>query len=251
MQIEGRTFLVAGGSSGLGAACVRRLAERGARVVIADRDERGAALAAGLGASAAFSPADVTDPAAIQRAIELARARFDELRGAVITAGILGAGKVLSRDAVAPLDTFRRVVEVNLVGTFNVLRLAAEAIHSVSEDDDGERGVIVTTSSIAAFESQIGQAAYAASKGGVSSMTLPVARELALFGIRVVCIAPGVFETPMMAGVPDKVRRSLGEQAPFPRRLGQPEEFAALVEHVIENRMLNGAVLRLDGAMRM
>jgi NAD(P)-dependent dehydrogenase (short-subunit alcohol dehydrogenase family) len=251
MLVEGRTFLIAGGSSGLGAACVRRLAGRGARVVIADLDERGAALAAELGDLAAFCPADVTDPATIRRAIDLARDRFGGLRGAVISAGILRAEKVLSRDGVASLDTFRRVIEVNLIGTFNVIRLAAEAIRLAPEGDDGERGVIVTTSSIAAFESQIGQAAYAASKGGVASMTLPIARELARFGIRVVSIAPGVFETAMMAGVSDDVRRSLSEQIPFPPRFGHPDEFASLVEHVIENRMLNGAVLRLDGAMRM
>jgi NAD(P)-dependent dehydrogenase (short-subunit alcohol dehydrogenase family) len=251
MQLEGRTFLVAGGSSGLGAGCVRRLSRRGARVVIADIDERGAALAAELGELSVFSSADVTDPAGITRAIELARDRFGGLHGAIVCAGILRAEKVLSRDGVASLDGFRRVVEVNLVGTFNVVRLAAEAIRSAPESEDGERGVIVTTSSIAAFESQIGQAAYAASKGGVASMTLPIARELARFGIRVVSIAPGVFETPMMAGVSDDVRRSLAEQSPFPPRFGHPDEFAGLVEHILENRMLNGTVLRLDGAMRM
>ena len=253
MRVEGGSFFVAGGSSGLGAACVRRLAGRGANVVIADIDERGAALAAELGERVAYCLADVTDPTAIGHALELARQRFGAVRGAVVSAGILKAEKVLPREGVgvASLDDFRRVIEVNLIGTFNVVRLAAEAIRKAPEEEDGERGVIITTSSIAAFESQIGQAAYAASKGGVASMTLPIARELAAFGIRVASIAPGVFETPMMAAAPEKVRRSLAEQIPFPPRFGHPDEFAALVEHIIENRMINGTVLRIDGVMRM
>ena len=251
MQLEGQTFLVAGGSSGLGAACVGRFSSHGARVVIADVDERGAALAAELGNQAAFCVADVTDEGGIRRAIELARDRFGGLSGAIVTAGILRGERVLPRDGVASLETFRRVVEVNLIGTFNVVRLAAEAIRLRPEGDDGERGVIVTTSSIAAFEGQLGQASYAASKGGVAAMTLPIARELARFGIRMVSIAPGVFETPMMAAAPDAVRRSLVEQAPFPQRFGHPDEFASLVQQIIENRMLNGSVLRLDGAVRM
>ncbi|QDV39354.1 SDR family NAD(P)-dependent oxidoreductase [Tautonia plasticadhaerens] len=252
MQLDGRTFLIAGGSSGLGAACARRLTGRGASVVIADIDERrGATLASELGDRAAFAPADVTDEDGVGRAIATARDRFGDLHGAVVCAGIHRAEKVLRRDGVASLDAFRRVVEVNLVGTFNVVRLAADALRSAPEGEDGERGVIVMTSSIAAYESQVGQAAYAASKGGVASMTLPIARELSRFGIRVVSVAPGVFETPMMVGVAEDVRRSLADQIPFPPRFGQPDEFAALVEHIITNRMLNGAVLRLDGAMRM
>lgn len=252
MQIDGRTILIAGGTSGLGAATARRLAERGARVLIGDVDERGAELAAALGDHAEFATMDVTDETTVAAAIRSAVDRFGGLQGAVVCAGILGPGKVLTREGPGALDAFRRVVEVNLVGTFNVVRLVAEAVrHGDPDGEDGERGVIVLTSSIAAYESQIGQAAYAASKGGVASMTLPIARELARHGIRVVSVAPGVFETPMMAGVTDEVRRSLAEQIPFPPRLGRPEEFAALVEHIITNPMINGAVLRIDGAMRM
>jgi NAD(P)-dependent dehydrogenase (short-subunit alcohol dehydrogenase family) len=251
MQIEGRTFLVAGGSSGLGAACVRRLAGRGASVVIADVDPIGRRLADELGDRAVFAPMDVTDEAGVARAVGLAIDRFGGLRGAVICAGVLGTEKVLAREGVPSLANFRRVIEVNLVGTFNVVRLAADAIRAQPPGDDGERGVIVTTASIAAEEGQIGQGAYAASKGGVAAMTLPIARELARHGIRIVSVAPGIFETPMMAALSPEVRRSLVEQIPFPTRFGDPDEFAALVEHIIENRMLNGSIIRLDGAMRM
>ena len=220
--------------------------------LIGDIDEQGAELAAELGDRAGFATMDVTDEASVAAAVRSAVDRFGGLQGAVVCAGILGPGKVLTREGPGSLEDFRRVVEVNLVGTFNVVRLVADAVRQGDpEGEDGERGVIVMTSSIAAYESQIGQAAYAASKGGVASMTLPIARELARHGIRVVSVAPGVFETPMMAGVSDEVRRSLSEQIPFPPRLGRPEEFAALVEHIITNPMLNGAVLRIDGAMRM
>ncbi|QEH35533.1 3-oxoacyl-[acyl-carrier-protein] reductase FabG [Aquisphaera giovannonii] len=251
MQVEGRTILVAGGSSGLGAACVRRLAARGARVVIADVDPAGERLSAELGDRAVFSPTDVTDEASVAHAVGLAVDRFGGLSGAVACAGILGPEKLLAREGVPSGANFRRVIEVNLVGTFHVVRLAADAMRAQPPGDDGERGVIVTTSSIACEEGQAGQAAYAASKGGVASMTLPIARELARHGIRIVSVAPGVFETPMIAALPPEARRSLAEQVPFPSRLGEPDEFAALVEHVFENRMLNGSVIRLDGAMRM
>ena len=251
MEIADRTFLIAGGGSGLGAACARRLVGRGARVVLADIDPSGKAVAEDLGDRAAFQQADVTSEGDVQDAVELARSQFGDLRGAVICAGILRAEKVLGKEGAGSLDLFRRVVEVNLIGTFNVLRLAADAIRARPPGEDGERGVIVTTSSISAFEGQFGQAAYSASKAGVAGLTLPVARELGQFGIRVVCVAPGVFETPLMQGVSEKVRESLLAQVPFPARFGRPEEFAALVEHIIENRMLNGAVIRLDGATRM
>jgi NAD(P)-dependent dehydrogenase (short-subunit alcohol dehydrogenase family) len=251
MQIDDRTFLVAGGSSGLGAACVRRLSGRGARVVIADIDPAGQGLASELGDRATFATMDVTLEDSVGRAVAMAQDRFGGIHGAIVCAGVLGSEKVLPRDGVGTLSNFRRVIEVNLVGTFNVVRLAADAIRSRPMAEDGERGVIVTTSSIAADEGQIGQAAYAASKGGVAAMTLPIARELARHGIRIASVAPGIFETPMMAGVSAELRRSLVEQIPFPPRFGDPDEFAALVEHIIENRMLNGTVIRLDGAMRM
>lgn len=251
MQITGRTILISGGSSGLGAACVRRLISHGANVVIADLSEAGKTLAESLGSQAAFAPTDVTSEADVQRAVALAEQQFGGLHGAVACAGILQAERVVGRDGAASLEAFQRVINVNLIGTFNVVRLAAEAISKQPPGPDGERGVIVMTSSVAAEEGQIGQAAYSASKGGVASMTLPLARDLARHGIRVVSIAPGVFETPMMASAPEAVRKSLAEQIPFPQRLGQPDEFAALVQHAFENVMLNGTVLRIDGAMRM
>lgn len=251
MEITGRTILISGGSSGLGAACVQRLVAHGANVVIADLSEAGKTLAESLGSQAAFAPTDVTSEADVRRTIALAEEQFGGLHGAVACAGILQAERVVGRDGAASLEAFQRVINVNLVGTFNVVRLAAEAISKQPPGPDGERGVIVMTSSVAAEEGQIGQAAYSASKGGVASMTLPLARDLARFGIRVVCIAPGAFETPMMQAAPEAVRKSLAEQIPFPARLGQPDEFAALVEHVFENVMLNGTVVRIDGAMRM
>lgn len=251
MDIASHTFLISGGSSGLGAACVRRLVGHGANVVIADLSDAGQALAESLGSQAAFARTDVTSEADVRRAIDLAQQQFGGLHGAVTCAGILQSERVIGRDGAASLDAFQRVISINLIGTFNVVRLAAELIAKQPFGPDGERGVIVTTSSIAAEEGQIGQAAYSASKGGVAAMTLPLARDLARYGIRVVSIAPGVFETPMMQAAPEAVQKSLAEQIPFPSRLGHPDEFAALVEHVFENRMLNGTVLRLDGAMRM
>ncbi len=251
MDIVGHTILISGGSSGLGAACVRRLVGHGANVVIADLSDAGLALSASLGSQTVFVPTDVTSDADVRRAIELGVQQFGGLHGAITCAGILQAERVVGRDGAASLAAFQKVININLIGTFNVVRLAAEVIAKQSPGPDGERGVIVTTSSIAAEEGQIGQAAYSASKGGVAAMTLPLARDLARYGIRVVSIAPGVFETPMMQAAPEAVRKSLAEQIPFPQRLGQPDEFAALVEHAFENRMLNGTVLRIDGAMRM
>lgn len=245
------SYLVAGGSSGLGAACVRRLAGAGRHGVIVDLRPPKDAFVEELAGRFVFSPADVTDEAAVRAALDTAQKRFGPVRGVVICAGIAHAERIVGRGGPADLSAFRRVVEANLVGTFNVLRLAASAMQANEPDADGQRGVIVTTSSIAAFESQIGQAAYAASKGGVAAMTLPAARELGPLGIRVVSIAPGIFETPMMRDVPDDYRQSLQAQIPFPPRLGRPEEFAALVEHILANPMLNGTVLRLDGGLRM
>jgi len=252
MQIKDHVFLVTGAASGLGAATARLLAQEGGRVVLADVNrDAGAALANELGDAARFACADVTSEADGKAAVALALSAFGHLHGLVNCAGIAPAEKVLGREQPHRLETFARAVEINLIGTFNMIRLAAEAIAKEDPGDDGERGVIVNTASIAAFDGQIGQAAYAASKGGVAAMTLPIARELARTGIRVVTIAPGVFETPMMAGFPEEVRTSLGASVPFPARLGKPAEFAALVRHICENRMLNGEVIRLDGALRM
>lgn len=252
MQVSGHTFLVAGGSSGLGAATVRCLAAEGGRVVIADIDcEQGERLAEEIGATAMAVAADVTDETQVRAAIAAATGRFDALHGAINCAGVAIAERMLGKNGPHRLDSFTRTIEINLVGTFNVIRLAAQAMADNAVNADGERGVIVNTASIAAFEGQIGQAAYSASKAGIAGMTLPIARELARLGIRVMTVAPGVFETPMMAGMSEEVRASLGAQVPFPPRLGRPAEYAALVQHIIQNPMLNGEVIRLDGALRM
>ncbi|MCP4200449.1 MAG: 3-hydroxyacyl-CoA dehydrogenase [bacterium] len=252
MKVRDKAFLVSGGASGLGEATVRRLVEEGARVVIADlNQERGVALVEELGDATRFSPTDVTQEDSVRAAIGVALDGFGGLNGAVSCAGIGTPGKVLGKEGPHSLELFTKVIHVNLIGTFNVLRLAAEAIADNETDDGGERGAIVNTASVAAFEGQIGQVAYAASKGGVVGLTLPSARELARQGIRVVTIAPGLFDTPLMAGLPEKARISLGEQVPFPSRLGRPDEYADLVLHVFENRMINGEIIRLDGALRM
>jgi NAD(P)-dependent dehydrogenase (short-subunit alcohol dehydrogenase family) len=246
MQLDGIGALVAGGASGLGEASARELAARGARVTVADLDEeRGGALADELGG--AFVAADVTDESQVQAAVDA----VEGMRLAVSCAGIGWAERTVKRDGPAALQPFETVVRVNLIGTFNVLRLAAAGMAAGEPDAEGERGAIVLTASIAAFEGQIGQTAYAASKGGVVGLTLPAARDLARLGIRVCTIAPGLFDTPLLAGVPDEARRALGEQIPFPSRLGRPEEYARLACHIAENTMLNGEVLRLDGALRM
>lgn len=252
MHIAGNGFIVSGGGSGLGAATVRMLVEHGGRVVIADIDEeKGTSLAKELGESAVFCKTDVTDEAQVRAAVDTAVQRFGPLRGSIHCAGIGLAEKLLGKEGPHRLDSFSRVIAVNLVGTFNMLRIAAEAIARTDPLDDGERGVCVNTASVAAFEGQIGQVAYSASKGGVAAMTLPAARELARHGIRVATIAPGIFDTPLLAGLPEPARISLAEQMPFPKRLGQPSEFAQLVRHIVENLMLNGCIIRLDGALRM
>ncbi len=252
MLIRAKTFVVTGGGSGLGAAVARMLAGEGANVVIADVNaEAGAAIVGELGGSAAFIQTDVTQEKDGQAAVDLALERFGHLHGLINCAGVAPGEKVIGRDGPHRLDSFARTVGINLIGTFNMIRLAAAAIARQEPGADGERGVIVNTASVAAFDGQVGQAAYAASKGGVAAMTLPIARELARSGIRVVSIAPGIFETPMMAGMPQEVQDSLGRSVPFPTRLGKPVEFAALVRHICENVMLNGEVIRLDGALRM
>jgi len=252
MLIHGKTFVVTGGGSGLGAAVARMLAGEGANVVIADVNaDAGAAIVGELGASAAFISTDVTQEKDGQAAIDLALERFGHLHGLVNCAGVAPGEKVIGRNGPHRLDSFARTIGINLIGTFNMIRLAAAAIAKEEPDAEGERSVIVNTASVAAFDGQVGQAAYAASKGGVAAMTLPIARELARNGIRVVAIAPGIFETPMMAGMPQEVQDSLSKSVPFPQRFGKPVEFAALVRHICENVMLNGEVIRLDGALRM
>lgn len=252
MEIQAKTFLISGGGSGLGAATARLLARSGAYVVIADVDiQAGERVAAELGTQARFVQTDVTQGESVQRAVNTALEAFGGLHGAVNCAGIAIAERVLGKAGPHDLVRFVKVVQVNLTGTFNVIRLAAEAMTRNESTSGGERGVIVNTASVAAFDGQIGQAAYSASKGGVVSMTLPIARELARYGIRVMTIAPGIFDTPMLAGLPEPARQSLSQQIPFPPRLGRPDEYAALVKHIIENEMLNGEIIRLDGAIRM
>ena len=246
MQLDGLGALVAGGASGLGEATARELAARGARVTVADlNEERGEALADELGG--AFVRADVTDEAQVQAAV----GAVDGLRVAVSCAGIGWAERTVGKGGAAALAPFETVIRVNLIGTFNVLRLSAAAMSQGEPDAEGERGVVVMTASIAAFDGQIGQAAYSASKGGVVGLTLPAARDLARQGIRVCTIAPGLFDTPLLAGLPEEARQALGAQIPFPPRLGRPEEYALLACQIAENPMLNGETIRLDGALRM
>jgi NAD(P)-dependent dehydrogenase (short-subunit alcohol dehydrogenase family) len=252
MQLEGSNFIVTGGSSGLGAATVRRFHERGARVVIADVNaEAGERLASELGARAVFCKTDVTSEADAESTVTAARERFGGLHGLINCAGIGPAERVNGKKGPHRLATFAQVVQVNLVGAFNMIRLAAVAMAGNEPNGAGERGVIVNTASVAVWDGQIGQAAYAASKGGIVAMTLPIARELASSGIRVCTIAPGIFQTPMLAGLPDEVQASLAKSVPFPPRLGRPDEYAALAQQIVENEMLNGESIRLDGALRM
>jgi NAD(P)-dependent dehydrogenase (short-subunit alcohol dehydrogenase family) len=251
MEIHGAAAIVFGGASGLGEATARRLAADGAEVVVADLNaERAAEIAAEIGGRS--TGCDVTDPESTQAAVELASSLSTRgLQISVTCAGLGTPGRLIGRDGPTPLESFAKVITVNLLGTINALRLAAGAMRSNSPNDSGERGVCVNTASIAAYEGQIGQVAYAASKGGVVGLTLPVARELAATGIRIMTIAPGLFETPMMAGLPEAAREALGDVTPFPARLGRPTEYADLVAHIITNPMLNGEVIRLDGALRM
>jgi len=251
-QLQGAPFIVTGGASGLGAATATLLAGAGAQVLIADRDvARGEALASQLGAPARFHETDVTSEDSAAAAVAAAVEAFGGLRGLVNCAGVAVSERVLGRDGLHSLDTFLRVLEVNLAGTFNMTRLAVAAMAEQEPDSGGERGVVVCTASVAAFDGQIGQAAYAASKGGIAAMTLPLAREFARLGVRVVSIAPGIFDTPMLASLPQAARDSLGASVPFPARLGRPGEYAALVAHIATNAMLNGETIRLDGALRM
>ena len=252
MNITGRTFIVTGGASGLGRAAAEAIVNAGGTVVLLDVNaEVGAAAELSIGPQVRFAQADVTSEEQVQAAIDLAVSTFGNLYGVVNAAGIGPAAKVLGKNGPHNLELFEKTVRVNLVGTFNVIRLAAAVMAQNAPLETGERGVIINTASIAAFDGQIGQPAYAASKGGIVALTLPVAREFAATGIRCVTIAPGIFDTPLLAALPEAARVSLGQQVPFPSRLGRPAEYAALARHIIENEMINGEVIRIDGALRM
>lgn len=251
MNLTGKTFIVTGGASGLGAAVVREFADAGANAVIVDVNEPREAAPAAIASRVRFQKTDVTKEADVQAAVDLAVKEFGALNGAVNCAGIATAERAVGREGPQPLDHFAKVITVNLIGTFNVARLAAAQMMKQPADAGEDRGVIICTASVAAFDGQIGQAAYSASKGGVAALTLPLAREFAQQQIRVMSIAPGIFDTPMMAGLPEAARESLGKQTPFPARLGKPEEYAKLARHIVENQMLNGEVIRLDGAIRL
>jgi NAD(P)-dependent dehydrogenase (short-subunit alcohol dehydrogenase family) len=251
MQIDKNVFIVTGGASGLGGAVSQMIAANGGQVVIADvQADKGESMARELGATARFIRCDVTSERDAQAAVEAASA-LGPLRGLVNCAGIAIGEKTVGKDGPHALPSFARVISINLIGTFNMIRVAADAMSKLDTTGDGERGVLINTASVAAYDGQIGQAAYAASKGGVVGMTLPIARDLARQGIRCVTIAPGLFATPMLLGMPQEVQDALGKQAPYPSRLGRPDEYAALAKHVIENVMLNGETIRLDGAIRL
>jgi NAD(P)-dependent dehydrogenase (short-subunit alcohol dehydrogenase family) len=250
MEITGQTAIISGGASGLGRATAKALAAAGVKITILDVNE--AAAAEAVRETGAFAiKADVTDAGSIGAALTAARERHGPARIAVNCAGVGTAGRIVGRDGPLPLEAFRRVIEINLIGSFNVMRLAAAEMIALDPLEDGERGIIISTASVAAYEGQIGQAAYSASKGGIVSLTLPAARELARYGVRVVAIAPGIFATPMVEGLPPTVQESLAASVPFPHRLGRPDEYADLVLHLCRNPMINGEVIRLDGALRM
>lgn len=252
MEIDKHVVVVTGGASGLGEACVRALVKRGAKVAILDVDEdRGQALCAELGSSVIFCKTDVPDEKSVQAAIDRSVAKFGSVHVAINCAGVGHAAKMLGKKGLMPLKHFTRVLDINLIGTLNVMRYAVEKMVQNSPNGDGERGVIINTGSIAAFEGQVGQAAYSASKAAVVGLTLPVAREFADSGVRVVAIVPGLFETPMAEGLPENVKQSLISMIPFPQRFGTPNEFAMLAGQIIENPFLNGTSIRLDGALRM
>jgi len=250
MEIKGQAAIVSGGASGLGRATARALAEAGLKVAILDVNEAAAAEVAREISGFAIG-ADVSDASSVQAAFVAARERHGRARIAVNCAGVGTAGRIVGRDGPMSLDAFRRVIEINLIGSFNVMRLAAAEMSALDPLEDGERGIIISTASVAAYEGQIGQPAYSASKGGIVSLTLPAARELARHGVRVLAIAPGIFATPMVEGLPPNIQESLAASVPFPSRLGRPEEYAALVLHLCRNPMINGEVIRLDGALRM
>jgi NAD(P)-dependent dehydrogenase (short-subunit alcohol dehydrogenase family) len=252
MQIKDRVFLVTGGASGLGEATVRLLVENGGKVVVADfNPEKGAKIAGELGSSIAFALTDVSNEEQVKGALATATNTFGGLHGLINCAGIGTAMRVVSKYGPHSLSDFEMVIKVNLIGTFNCIRLAGELMSKATPQENGERGVIINTASVAAFDGQIGQAAYSASKGGVVAMTLPIAREFASFGIRVCTIAPGLFDTPLFQALPEPARQALGASVPFPSRLGYPSEYAMLVRQIVENPMLNGETIRLDGALRM
>lgn len=252
MNIKDAVAVVTGGASGLGEACVRDLLERGAKVSIFDfAEERGEKLAAELGDAAIFCMTDVTDEKSVQGSVDKTMDALGAIHVAINCAGVGSPAKVLGKEGPLSMDHFNKVVQINLMGTMNVVRLAAGKMVENTPNEDGEKGVVINTASAAAFEGQIGQAAYSASKAGVVGMTLPIAREFADYGIRIMTIAPGLFETPMLAGLPEKAKEALNKMMPFPKRLGKPSEFALLVRQIVENPMLNGSVIRLDAALRM
>jgi NAD(P)-dependent dehydrogenase (short-subunit alcohol dehydrogenase family) len=251
MQIRDNVFVVTGAGSGLGAATANMIIERGGKVLLADiNPEAGEAIATQLGPNARFVATDVTNEQSAREAFAAAM-ELGLLRGLVNCAGVAPAEKIIGREGVHKLSSFTRTININLVGSFNMIRMAAEMMNACSSESSGERGVIICTASVAAFEGQVGQAAYAASKGGVVAMTLPLARELSRYGIRVMTVAPGIMETPMLLGMPTEVQEALGKTVPFPARMGKPAEYATLVEHILLNDYLNGEVIRLDGAIRM
>lgn len=252
MDIRNKVFFISGGASGLGKATSQIILKNSGFVIFIDINEvLGRQTETELGSNVLFVKADVSDEESVKQAIQKGVRKFGTIHGAINCAGIGGAQRILRKDGIHELSSFAKVVRVNLIGTFNVLRLAAEVMQHNEPGESGERGIIINTASVAAFDGQIGQAAYAASKGGIVAMTLPIARELARFGIRIMTIAPGIFETPMLSNLPEEIKVSLGGQIPFPARLGRPEEYASLVKHIIENQMLNGEVIRLDGSIRM